>query len=586
MVSADRSTSELTSSLLHSQAFLLKLLWLLFRCPSKMPETIREPYLKDLQYRGFIEGSTIKEKGSGRELAHYFGGLPYGLPPIGPYRWRLPRPLPPCYRYGTRANPGRFTGNTSMCPQGLPTWVENASDTSNLWDEDCLQLNIWIPSGEPPAGGWPVLFYIHGGFLQVGNPNEYNPVSLLSETPARFIIVLPAYRLNLLGFLSSRELQAAAGAESVGNFGFWDQRLALEWTRKNVSYFGGDPGNITVAGYSAGSHSAFKQLAYDLYLPDSKAVIRRVIMWSNGPGMQPKSQGAAQEQFDELLTVLGIPLSLPAHEKVERLGALPPRRLLAAIPKMQRHQFRAVVDDAFVRKNLYVDIDNGDFGWRMRARGVALMTGECRDEHNLYGTWYPPGDSLQSLRARLCAEYPSSAVDVLIQHYYPQDRLPAGVCDWRDAFGRVYADMQVHHLERGFIDKLHAGGAGDLVYRYRVEWRLRCCDRFLPPGWGVTHTADKPIWWWGNGMELAEEEKELAWTALTGPYVRFVKGELDELRKEWGTSGPSQARMVDPQGKLVIWEDSMWEEGTGVWNALRAVGATQTGRNIEESAKL
>lgn len=553
-----------------------------------MPETIREPYLKDLEYRGFIEGSTIKDKHSGKELAHYFGGLPYGLPPIGPFRWRSPRPLPPCYRYGTRANPGRFTGNTSMCPQGLPTWVNNATDNSHLWDEDCLQCNIWVPAGTPPPGGWPVLFYIHGGFLQVGNPNEYNPVPLLSETPARFIIVLPAYRLNLFGFLASRELKAASGGEPVGNLGFWDQRLALEWTHKNISYFGGDGGNITVAGYSAGSHSAFKQLAYDLYLPPEMAVVRRAIMWSNGPGMQPKSLVAAQDQFDELLAALDIPLTLSGSEKVARLRALAPPQLLAAIPKMQRHQFRAVVDDGFVRKDLYKDIDSGVFAQRMRARGVALLTGECRDEHCLYGTWYPPAaNTLEALRTRLRAEYPAAAVDTLVEHYYPDGKLPGPCADWRDAFGRVYADMQVHHLERGFVDKLHAGGAGDLVFRYRVEWRLKCCDRFLPPDWGVTHTADKPIWWWGNGMELTDREKKLAWEALTGPYVKFVNGEVDSLRKEWGTTGPKQVRRIDPQGRLSIWEDEMWDEGTSVWNALRAVGATEAGgRNIEESAKL
>ncbi|KAF4303176.1 Carboxylesterase type B [Botryosphaeria dothidea] len=553
-----------------------------------MPETIREPYLKDLEYRGFIEGSTIRDKDSGKELAHYFGGLPYGLPPIGPFRWRSPRPLPPCYRYGTRANPGRFTGNTSMCPQGLPTWVNNATDNSHLWDEDCLQCNIWVPAGTPPPSGWPVLFYIHGGFLQVGNPNEYNPVPLLSETPARFIIVLPAYRLNLFGFLASRELKAASGGEPVGNLGFWDQRLALEWTHKNISYFGGDAGNITVAGYSAGSHSAFKQLAYDLYLPPEKAVVRRAIMWSNGPGMQPKSLVAAQDQFDELLAALDIPLTLSSSEKVARLRALAPPQLLAAIPKMQRHQFRAVVDDGFVRKDLYKDIDSGVFAQRMRARGVALLTGECRDEHCLYGTWYPPAaNTLEALRTRLRAEYPAAAVDALVEHYYPDGKLPGPCADWRDAFGRVYADMQVHHLERGFVDKLHAGGAGDLVFRYRVEWRLKCCDRFLPPDWGVTHTADKPIWWWGNGMELTDREKKLAWEALTGPYVKFVNGEVDSLRKEWGTTGPKQVRRIDPQGRLSIWEDEMWDEGTSVWNALRAVGATEAGgRNIEESAKL
>ena len=65
---------------------------------------------------------------------------------------------------------------------------------------------------------------------------------------------MPAYRLNVFGFLASRELEeeSSRNGQPFGNYGFWDQRLALEWTYKNISYFGGDASNITVAGYSAG----------------------------------------------------------------------------------------------------------------------------------------------------------------------------------------------------------------------------------------------------------------------------------------------------------------------------------------------
>jgi carboxylesterase type B len=110
-------------------------------------ETTTSPCPLDLQFRGFIEGSTIKEKSSDRVLCHYFGGIPYALPPIGPYRWRMPRPLEPCYRYGTRANPGRYTGVASVCPQ--------PGRESPLFDEDCLQCNIWIPDGTAPKTGEP-----------------------------------------------------------------------------------------------------------------------------------------------------------------------------------------------------------------------------------------------------------------------------------------------------------------------------------------------------------------------------------------------------------------------------------------------
>ena len=108
-----------------------------------------EPYLLDLSHRGFIEGLTRLDAKSQRPLCHYFGGLPYALPPVGPYRWRQARPLPPCYRYGTRSNPGRFTGGAALCPQ--PGFL--GPPEKELFDEDCLQLNVWVPIGKPPDKG-------------------------------------------------------------------------------------------------------------------------------------------------------------------------------------------------------------------------------------------------------------------------------------------------------------------------------------------------------------------------------------------------------------------------------------------------
>ena len=126
-----------------------------------------EPYIRDLEFRGFVEGVTILDNSSSKPQCHFFGGIPYALPPVGPFRWRKPRSLPPCFRYGTRANPGRYTGGASFCPQPDP----NGDVPPEVWDEDCLQCNIWMPVGEPPKGGWPVVFWIREYFS--GSNSEY-----------------------------------------------------------------------------------------------------------------------------------------------------------------------------------------------------------------------------------------------------------------------------------------------------------------------------------------------------------------------------------------------------------------------------
>jgi carboxylesterase type B len=122
------------------------------------------------------------------------------------------------------------------------------------WTEDCFQCNIWVPVAEPPKEGWPVFVFIHGGFLQFGTPNTFSAAALLGEANFNAIIVMPAYRLGVFGFLCSSEIEqdAASVGETVGNHGFWDQRLALEWTRDNIALFEGNPLQVTISGYSAG----------------------------------------------------------------------------------------------------------------------------------------------------------------------------------------------------------------------------------------------------------------------------------------------------------------------------------------------
>lgn len=273
---------------------------------------------------------------------------------------------------------------------------------------------------------------------------------MLNETACKAIIVAPAYRLNVFGFLASPELCQTSPDSSV-NVGFWDQRLALEWTWQNISYFGGNASNITVGGYSAGSHSTFHQLAYDLGVPDSKSIIRRVLMLSNGPGMQPKSLDEAQMQFDELLETLQIPSNLSAADKIKKLRTLDAKELVKASIRMEKyHQFRAVTDGSFVRHGLLNELDSGVFARQLKRRGVKLIIGECSDEHYVYGQFRPPKNSLNSLLERLQADYPLAACEALIKHYFPDGKIPSDKTA-QDAFGRIYAVLVLYPHYTGIL---------------------------------------------------------------------------------------------------------------------------------------
>jgi len=526
-------------------------------------ETVTRPHLQDLLFKGFIEGTCILEKSSGKKLCYYYGGIPFALPPIGPFRWQRPRPLPPCYQYGTRSNPGRHTGQAGVCPQ-----IGNGP-SSSLYDENCLQLNIWVPAGEAPKKGWPVYFYIHGGFLQFGSPNLGNPIGFISQTDCQCIVVKPAYRLGIFGFLASEELLSDPSNKdkTVGNLGFWDLRLALEWTHKNVSYFDGNASNITVGGYSAGSHCAFYQLQYDLAQPLSKRIIKRVVMHSNGTGVQPKTLTEAQFQFDELLHQLHISPNLSPEDKLSQLRKASVNDLLQAVAKLRLHQFRAVLDGVFIQSNLFVSIKDGTFARKLLDANVQILMSECNQEHWVYSTWRTPAPGLNNLFERLQADYPRKTCEVLIQEYFPGGKLPIQWKSWKEAFGHVYADMQIHVTQRGLVDALIRGGAGHLVKRCRIEWRVKCADSSTPRKWGATHASDMFIWWFGDGFMLERSEQEIGRNALLDDFAKFLKGE----KVCWGTRSALEARRLKADGTVDIWRDDWWESRLKIWKKLQMV---------------
>ncbi|KIW04016.1 hypothetical protein, variant [Verruconis gallopava] len=385
-------------------------------------------------------------------------------------------------------------------------------------------------------------------------------------------MVMPAYRLNVYGFLASHELlhEPSNRSGTVGNLGFWDQRLALHWTYTNISYFNGNPANITVAGYSAGAHSVFYQLAYDIDYPPEKRIIKRVCMLANGPGVQPKSLDEAQAQFDELLEALHISSSLPAHEKLRLLRETSQAVLRKAISKLRLHEFRAVTDGHFVRQVLFKELDDGTFARKLLQSNVQIWVGESMNEHFVYAMHRRPKNGADALHRRFLADYPRWAVDVLRERYMTNGQLPQGVKSWGELFGRIYADMQVHVTERGLVDALVRGGAGHLIYRYRIEWRSEVS--WAQKHHGATHWADDVIWFFGNGRKLPAEEKRIVAEAFIDEYAKFVKG--DEL--DWRARGSLEVRRLRSDGAIDVWTDEWWANKLDIWRQLQKACSEQS----------
>ncbi|KAJ5371480.1 uncharacterized protein N7496_007572, partial [Penicillium cataractarum] len=516
-------------------------------------EFTTEAILKPLRQRGFVQGTKYSINGIPTCLS--FTGVRYALPSK---RWTRAKPLSSSFTYGTRENPGQCASVSAVCPQ--MEWDGTFNEAS--WSEDCFQTNIWMPNEDPPEEGWPVMVFLHGGWLQSGTPNEFKPASLIGEGGLKAVIVLPAYRLGVFGFLYCAQLEEEANANlnSTGNLGFWDQRLALEWVSENISLFGGDANNITLAGYSAGAYSAFHQLAYELNTP-TRCIIKRLCMWSNGPGVQPKSPSEAQVQFDQLVTALNIPNTFSSTETLAKLRSLSSKEILQRALSIPAHQFRPTTDGAFITPNVITNL--GTLAQTLVERKIPLMIGECRDEHVLYEMWRPPAkNTWEGLRDRLIAEYPEHIANGLMEIYFPNRELPSKFEDWKHAFGFLYADMQVHRLGRGLVKTVAHHGGEELLYRYRIEYRMKCVDSFLPAELGVTHGTDQAIWFWGGGRAIPEEEKLVIKRALVGPLHDFVAGK----HVDWGTSDCRTIRKLTSTGEVEIWKDALWEEHDPVWN--------------------
>ena len=161
-----------------------------------------------------------------------FQGIPFAAPPVGDLRWRPPRPVRPWTEPRDASAPGH------RCPQ---------SGEGTGGQEDCLYLNVTTPRA-PHRGPRPVLVWVHGGGFTSGAGSDYDPHRLV--VGGDVVVVTVNYRLGVFGFFG----HPALGGDS-GSFGLEDQRAALRWVQRNAAAFGGDPGNVTVFGESAGGLS-------------------------------------------------------------------------------------------------------------------------------------------------------------------------------------------------------------------------------------------------------------------------------------------------------------------------------------------
>ncbi|RPD58729.1 carotenoid ester lipase precursor [Lentinus tigrinus ALCF2SS1-7] len=239
-------------------------------------------------------------------------GIPYAQPPIGDLRLRLPVLLE---SYNGTIDATRSAA--AQCPQlqsgagaDLPPEIEQDVLAYSVTvlpvvdvpeDEDCLTINVQVPSGAKPDDGLPVIAFIYGGGFTVGStawfPGQaFVEHSISMDQPVVFVAM--NYRLNVFGFLGGKEIKEAG----VGNLGLQDQRAALRWINKHISAFGGDPAKVTIWGPSAGAMSVAMHMLTDG--GNAGGLFRAAIMDSGSP--LPTGDTALQQwAYDSIVEQVG-----------------------------------------------------------------------------------------------------------------------------------------------------------------------------------------------------------------------------------------------------------------------------------------
>lgn len=208
-----------------------------------------------------VDTTSGRLHGTATATAREFLGVRYAQPPTGARRWTMPVAPPKPSGAVQATKPGPSCAQAGSAP--------GASATSSV-SEDCLFLNVTTPKTMRAGQQLPVMVWWHGGGYTSGSGSAYDAQRLASR--GHVIVVTVNYRLGVFGYLS------LPGLPGSGDFGLADQILATRWAKTNAAAFGGDPGNITVFGESAGAMSACALLTS----PQAKGLVDKVAMSSGG----------------------------------------------------------------------------------------------------------------------------------------------------------------------------------------------------------------------------------------------------------------------------------------------------------------
>lgn len=449
-----------------------------------------------------------------------WSAIPYAAPPVGERRWRPP------VRAERWSGVRDATAASPKCPQhGLDGIVGR---------EDCLYLDVTVPRNTRPGERLPVLVWLHGGGFISGGASEYDAARLAVEGDV--MVVTVNYRLGALGFLSSRALDGD-GVRS-GNYGLMDQAAAVRWVRHNAVRFGGNPGNVTLAGQSAGAHSVCAQLASPL----ARGSFQQAAIHSGACDNEAMTLASARRKGSRATEELGcataddVSACLRNRTPTELVGTL------AGVGRAVNGRFRdqawgPTVGTSVLPRQPGAAIRNGS------AAGVPLLLGTTRDEMRSFvsGT----GEITQARYRSMLVETFGDRAEAVLEEYpaaefdSPALALATVLTDWG---GKIGACPVLRTAE--------SASAHAPVYAYEFAEDSGQVENGL--ALGSYHGLDLPYLWdldvpWNPYPELTPEQHRLSatmidyWSALahTGDPNRTGSPEWEQYRTDGAVQGLS-----------------------------------------------
>ncbi len=311
-----------------------------------------------------------------------YRGIPYSAPPVGDLRWKAPQPPAPWQ--GVR----EATKFSNACWQApYPPGAAIYRSQLPTLSEDCLYLNIWTPA-KSAKDKLPVMVWLHGGGFTRGyaGSRAYDGEPLARKGA---VVVTLNYRLGVFGFLAHPQLSAESSHHASGNYALLDQIAALEWVKKNIAAFGGDPSRVTIFGESAGSWSVNVLMASPL----AKGLFHRAIGESGGLFGPMKSLADAEKEGERLGRLLTPDVKSEKPQSggdstvdvIKALRAVSPENLVKAY---ETEAVRPIVDGYVLPQDIATIFAQG------KQNDVPLIAGYNADEGT---TLAPQGANMQAL---------------------------------------------------------------------------------------------------------------------------------------------------------------------------------------------